>query len=138
MILHMGFCLLSFIFFWGETCGHRQRKSWRTKLPFGRIWRRHFLRLVWKIAIVILGCPGPIQGIDGFFLGVIPESSLGAPSVSKELFLSMDHPRVARLMDVYESEGRLSLVMECMEGCEGRAGGWWCRRWPKHQCHRLC
>jgi len=28
----------------------------------------------------------------------------------------MDHPRVARLLDVYESEGRLSLVMECMEG----------------------
>lgn len=28
----------------------------------------------------------------------------------------MDHPRVARLMDVYETEGRLSLVMECMEG----------------------
>ena len=25
-------------FFWGETCGHRQRKSWRTKLPFGRIF----------------------------------------------------------------------------------------------------
>ena len=73
------------------------------------------------------------------FWGVISESPLGAPSVSKELFLSMDHPRVARLMDVYESEGRLSLVMECMEGCEGcRAGGWWCRRWPKHQCHTLC
>eukprot|EP00913_Durusdinium_trenchii_P021914 g20592.t1 len=35
-----------------------------------------------------------------------------------ELFLSMDHPRVARLMDVYETEGRLSLVMECMEGGE--------------------
>ncbi|CAJ1343804.1 unnamed protein product [Effrenium voratum] len=35
-----------------------------------------------------------------------------------ELFLSMDHPRVARLLDVYESEGRLSLVMECMEGGE--------------------
>lgn len=34
----------------------------------------------------------------------------------QELFLSMDHPRVARLLDVYESEGRLSLVMECMEG----------------------
>ena len=30
----------------------------------------------------------------------------------------MDHPRVARLMDVYEAEGRLSLVMECMEGGE--------------------
>eukprot|EP00439_Symbiodinium_sp_Y106_P013816 s3754_g1.t6 len=35
-----------------------------------------------------------------------------------ELFLSMDHPRVARLLDVYQAEGRMSLVMECMEGGE--------------------
>eukprot|EP00930_Biecheleria_cincta_P018207 TRINITY_DN14262_c0_g3_i1.p1 TRINITY_DN14262_c0_g3~~TRINITY_DN14262_c0_g3_i1.p1 ORF type:complete len:507 (+),score=97.66 TRINITY_DN14262_c0_g3_i1:93-1613(+) len=35
-----------------------------------------------------------------------------------ELFLSMDHPRVARLLDVYESEDWLSFVMECMEGGE--------------------
>jgi calcium-dependent protein kinase len=30
----------------------------------------------------------------------------------------MDHPNVARLVDVYESENRLSFVMECMEGGE--------------------
>merc|ERR1712048_298793 len=29
-----------------------------------------------------------------------------------------DHPHVARLVDVYESSDRLSLVMECMEGGE--------------------
>ena len=64
------------------------------------------------------------------------------PALPEELFLSMDHPRVARLLDVYqaglpfrlwryvgcsrcsgktlllsgEAEGRMSLVMECMEG----------------------
>eukprot|EP00435_Cladocopium_sp_Y103_P011757 s666_g3.t1 len=35
-----------------------------------------------------------------------------------EIFLSMDHPHVVRLFDVYEEEDRLSLVMECMEGGE--------------------
>jgi len=35
-----------------------------------------------------------------------------------EIFLRMDHPHVARLTDVYESDEMLSLVMECMEGGE--------------------
>mmetsp|Transcript_61817 Transcript_61817/g.147483 ORF Transcript_61817/g.147483 Transcript_61817/m.147483 type:complete len:568 (-) Transcript_61817:147-1850(-) len=35
-----------------------------------------------------------------------------------EIFLSLDHPHVARLVDVYETEDRLDLVMECMEGGE--------------------
>jgi len=35
-----------------------------------------------------------------------------------EIFLGMDHPHVARLVDVYENEEALSLVMECMEGGE--------------------
>jgi len=35
-----------------------------------------------------------------------------------EMFLSMDHPHVARLVDVYQSKERLSLVMECMDGGE--------------------
>mmetsp|Transcript_3486 Transcript_3486/g.8362 ORF Transcript_3486/g.8362 Transcript_3486/m.8362 type:complete len:520 (+) Transcript_3486:31-1590(+) len=35
-----------------------------------------------------------------------------------EIFLSMDHPHIVRLFDVYEEEDRLSLVMECMEGGE--------------------
>jgi len=35
-----------------------------------------------------------------------------------EIFLGMDHPHVARLVDVYEGNDQLSLVMECMEGGE--------------------
>jgi len=35
-----------------------------------------------------------------------------------EIFLSLDHPRIARLFDVYESKHRLDLVMEHMEGGE--------------------
>jgi len=35
-----------------------------------------------------------------------------------EIFLGMDHPHVARLVDVYEENDRLHLVMECMEGGE--------------------
>eukprot|EP00403_Amphidinium_massartii_P015815 CAMPEP_0178424636 /NCGR_PEP_ID=MMETSP0689_2-20121128/28311_1 /TAXON_ID=160604 /ORGANISM="Amphidinium massartii, Strain CS-259" /LENGTH=564 /DNA_ID=CAMNT_0020046277 /DNA_START=47 /DNA_END=1737 /DNA_ORIENTATION=- len=35
-----------------------------------------------------------------------------------DVFLGMDHPHVARLFDVYESEHHLHLVMECMEGKE--------------------
>lgn len=35
-----------------------------------------------------------------------------------EIFLGMDHPHVARLVDVYEGEDQLTLVMECMTGGE--------------------
>lgn len=35
-----------------------------------------------------------------------------------EIFLGMDHPHVARLVDVYESPDKLNLVMECMKGGE--------------------
>jgi len=38
--------------------------------------------------------------------------------VECEVFLSMDHPHVVRLLDVYESEEQLDLVMECMDGGE--------------------
>mmetsp|Transcript_96553 Transcript_96553/g.191379 ORF Transcript_96553/g.191379 Transcript_96553/m.191379 type:complete len:541 (-) Transcript_96553:94-1716(-) len=34
------------------------------------------------------------------------------------IFLQMDHPYIARLHDVFESKGSLSLVMECLEGGE--------------------
>jgi len=34
------------------------------------------------------------------------------------VFLCMDHPHVARLLDVYESDHHISLVMECMDGGE--------------------
>lgn len=35
-----------------------------------------------------------------------------------EIFLCMDHPHVARLFDVYDSDEYLFFVMECMEGGE--------------------
>lgn len=35
-----------------------------------------------------------------------------------ECFLSLDHPHVTRLYDVYETENQLHFVMECMEGGE--------------------
>lgn len=35
-----------------------------------------------------------------------------------EISLGMDHPHVVRLVDVYESKTKLSLVMECMSGGE--------------------
>lgn len=35
-----------------------------------------------------------------------------------EVFLSMDHPHITRLYDVYECEQTITLVMECMEGGE--------------------
>lgn len=35
-----------------------------------------------------------------------------------EIFLSMDHPHVARLVDVYETPESISLVMECCDGGE--------------------
>lgn len=35
-----------------------------------------------------------------------------------EIFLSLDHPHVARLLDVYEDETHIHMVMECMDGGE--------------------
>eukprot|EP00747_Dinoflagellata_sp_TGD_P137137 gnl/TRDRNA2_/TRDRNA2_175638_c1_seq1.p1 gnl/TRDRNA2_/TRDRNA2_175638_c1~~gnl/TRDRNA2_/TRDRNA2_175638_c1_seq1.p1 ORF type:complete len:493 (+),score=80.86 gnl/TRDRNA2_/TRDRNA2_175638_c1_seq1:48-1526(+) len=35
-----------------------------------------------------------------------------------EVFLSMDHPHIARLLDVYETDDSLYLVMECLSGGE--------------------
>jgi len=35
-----------------------------------------------------------------------------------EIFLDMDHPHIARLLDVYQSRDQLSLVMECCNGGE--------------------
>jgi calcium-dependent protein kinase len=35
-----------------------------------------------------------------------------------EIFMCMDHPHVAQLVDVYESEHSIALVMECMSGGE--------------------
>jgi len=35
-----------------------------------------------------------------------------------EIFLTIDHPHIARLIDVYEDDRHLHLIMECLEGGE--------------------
>jgi serine/threonine protein kinase len=35
-----------------------------------------------------------------------------------ENLLSMDHPNIVRVLDVYESRHQLHVVMECMEGVD--------------------
>mmetsp|Transcript_5920 Transcript_5920/g.15058 ORF Transcript_5920/g.15058 Transcript_5920/m.15058 type:complete len:548 (-) Transcript_5920:63-1706(-) len=56
--------------------------------------------------------------VKGFHLNGITGEKMKELETEAEIFLSMDHPHVARLVDVYECENRLNLVMECMEGGE--------------------
>lgn len=56
--------------------------------------------------------------VKGFKLHGVPRVKKEELETECEIFLSLDHPHVARLIDVYESEDHLDLVMECMEGGE--------------------
>mmetsp|Transcript_4484 Transcript_4484/g.10550 ORF Transcript_4484/g.10550 Transcript_4484/m.10550 type:complete len:533 (+) Transcript_4484:121-1719(+) len=56
--------------------------------------------------------------VKGFKLHGVPREKREELESEAEIFLSMDHPHVTRLVDVYESEDQLSLVMECMTGGE--------------------
>jgi calcium-dependent protein kinase len=56
--------------------------------------------------------------VKGFHLHGVGAEKMEQLEAECEIFLSMDHPHVARLVDVYESETQLQLVMECMEGGE--------------------
>lgn len=56
--------------------------------------------------------------VKGFKLHGVSKEKKEELESECEIFLAMDHPHVARLTDVYESEDALSLVMECMEGGE--------------------
>lgn len=56
--------------------------------------------------------------VKGFKLHGVSDEKKEELETECEIFLSMDHPHVARLTDVYESEDTLDLVMECMEGGE--------------------
>lgn len=51
-----------------------------------------------------------LKGLDG------PKRSRLQSEV--EVFLCMDHPHIARLLDVYETDTQINLVMECVEGGE--------------------
>ncbi|CAE8632647.1 unnamed protein product, partial [Polarella glacialis] len=56
--------------------------------------------------------------VKGFKLHGVSKDKMQDLETEAEIFLSMDHPHVARLVDVYESDSQLQLVMECMTGGE--------------------
>lgn len=56
--------------------------------------------------------------IKSYRLAGVPARRRVELAAEVEVFLSVDHPHIARLIDVYESEMHLYLVMECMEGGE--------------------
>eukprot|EP00747_Dinoflagellata_sp_TGD_P143390 gnl/TRDRNA2_/TRDRNA2_176381_c3_seq3.p1 gnl/TRDRNA2_/TRDRNA2_176381_c3~~gnl/TRDRNA2_/TRDRNA2_176381_c3_seq3.p1 ORF type:complete len:526 (-),score=127.44 gnl/TRDRNA2_/TRDRNA2_176381_c3_seq3:32-1609(-) len=56
--------------------------------------------------------------VKGFKLHGVSKEKRDELESEAEIFLAMDHPHVARLVDVYESEEQLMLVMECMDGGE--------------------
>ncbi|CAJ1372484.1 unnamed protein product, partial [Effrenium voratum] len=61
---------------------------------------------------------GGTYAVKGFKLVGVPKEKKEELEAECEIFLGMDHPHVARLVDVYESEEQLALVMECMSGGE--------------------
>lgn len=61
---------------------------------------------------------GSKVAIKAFNLRGLPERKKEALEAEVEVFLSMDHPHVVRLVNVYETEEQLELVMECMAGGE--------------------
>lgn len=61
---------------------------------------------------------GGTYAVKGFKLVGVPREKREELEAECEIFLAMDHPHVARLVDVYESQEQLALVMECMSGGE--------------------
>jgi len=61
---------------------------------------------------------GAKYAVKGFHLLGVPRAKLKQLEAEAEIFLTMDHPHIARLASVYESDEMLYLVMECMEGGE--------------------
>jgi len=61
---------------------------------------------------------GGVYAVKGFKLNGVPKDKRDELEAECEIFLAMDHPHVARLVDVYQSQDRLDLVMECMSGGE--------------------
>lgn len=56
--------------------------------------------------------------VKAFKLASVAPDKRGQLESEVQIFLSMDHPHITRLYDVYESEEYLNLVMECCEGGE--------------------
>lgn len=56
--------------------------------------------------------------VKGFKLVGITRTKRKEIEAECEIFLNLDHPHIARLIDVYEDVDKVDLVMECMEGGE--------------------
>lgn len=56
--------------------------------------------------------------VKAFKFANVPPDKRAQLEAEVEIFLSMDHPHITRLYDVYESPDFLYLVMECMDGGE--------------------
>lgn len=50
--------------------------------------------------------------------GKVPSNRLSQLATEVEIHLSLDHPNIARLQDVYETEDKIHLLTECCEGGE--------------------
>lgn len=61
---------------------------------------------------------GKKYAIKDILLGGISPGKLQELETECEVFLCVDHPHVARLVDVYRMRNKLSLVMECLDGGE--------------------
>mmetsp|Transcript_30512 Transcript_30512/g.87135 ORF Transcript_30512/g.87135 Transcript_30512/m.87135 type:complete len:544 (+) Transcript_30512:96-1727(+) len=59
-----------------------------------------------------------ICAVKAFKIASIPKNKKVQLETEVEIFLTMDHPHVTRLYDVYESDDILYLVMECCSGGE--------------------
>eukprot|EP00928_Gymnodinium_smaydae_P014614 TRINITY_DN15382_c0_g2_i2.p1 TRINITY_DN15382_c0_g2~~TRINITY_DN15382_c0_g2_i2.p1 ORF type:complete len:569 (+),score=133.85 TRINITY_DN15382_c0_g2_i2:122-1828(+) len=56
--------------------------------------------------------------VKDFFFAGVPLCKREQLEMEVEVFLSIDHPHIARLMDVYEYEEHTAMVMEYMQGGE--------------------
>lgn len=56
--------------------------------------------------------------VKAFKLSNVAHDKRSQLEAEVEIFLSMDHPHITRLFDVYDSQEFLYLIMECMEGGE--------------------
>jgi len=61
---------------------------------------------------------GELFAVKTVNLKGVPKSIQQELQNEVEIFLSMDHPHIARLVDVFESPDQVQLVMECMSGGE--------------------
>jgi serine/threonine protein kinase len=71
-------------------------------------------------AVVLATCRGSgrVVAVKTLQLKGLDAAQINELRSEAEIFLSMDHPHIARLVDVFETKERLDLVMELMDGGE--------------------